>query len=294
MNRLFLIFLVILLPLSGCVGKATYDKKVIEADQLSQALNLLAKDYNDLKSEHEQLKSQHEKLEIVSKATEADLQRAQRDIRRLEDVLSKKSIETGDAMSEMRKEIDRLEIEKRDLELAVESEKIARQARIAQMQSTYNELVEKMEAEIKRGEITISELQGELTVNMVDKILFPSGSATIKPEGLKVLEKVGDIVKGVLDKDIQVEGHTDNVPISSRLADKFPSNWELSTARATSVVNFMRTLGIPGERLSAVGYGQYRPVADNDSEAGRAQNRRIQIVLVPPKERFVKKPVAAP
>ena len=271
MNRLLILVVAAALTLGGCVGKSTYEKKVAEADQLATALAALEQDYSELKIEYENLETEFEKLGIRSEALEEDLLRARKDIERLEEVLSERSIETGAAMAEMRQEIDRLEAEKRDLELAVESERIARQARIAQIKSTYDELVDKMEAEIERGEITISELQGDLTVNMVDKILFPSGSATIKQEGLKVLQKVGDIVKNVKGKDIQVE--------------------ELSTARATSVVRFLRTLGIPGERLAAVGYGQYRPVAENDTSEGRAHNRRIQIVLVPAKERFRKAPV---
>jgi chemotaxis protein MotB len=282
-NRLLIITLAAALALSGCVGKSTYEKKVVEADQLSAALNQLAQDYSKLKNNYEDLKSNNDALE-------ADFQRAQKDIERLEKVLSARSIEAGEAMAEMRLEIDRLEAENRELELAVESERIARQARIAQMKSTYDELVNKMEAEIERGEITISELQGELTVNMVNKILFPSGSATIKKEGLKVLEKVGEVVKNVKDKNIHVEGHTDNVPISGRLTEKFPTNWELSTARATSVVRFLRTLDIPGERLAAVGYGQFQPIADNDTAEGRAENRRIQIILVKARDRF-KKPL---
>ncbi len=93
---------------------------------------------------------------------------------------------------------------------------------------------------------------------------------------------MGDILKGVTDKEVRVEGHTDNVPISSRLKDVFPSNWELSTARATNVVHFLQDqVGIPGERLSTCGFGQFRPVAENETAEGRAQNRRIQIVLVP-------------
>ena len=281
MRRLFLINLILLLALGGCVGKATYEKKVSEAEQLAAELALL-------KQDHEALQTSFDNLKSSNKALQEDLERAQGDIERLEQVLSERSIEAGAAMAEMRQKIDELETENRELQVAVESERIARQARIAQMQSTYNELVDKMEAEIERGEITISELQGKLTVNMVEKILFPSGSATIKDAGLKVLEKVGDIVKDVENKDIQVEGHTDNVPISSRLKDRFPSNWELSTARAATVVRFLRDLGIPGERLAAVGYGPFQPVASNDDSEGRAQNRRIQIVLVPCQNRIEK------
>ncbi len=282
MRRLLPACLAVALVLGGCVGKSTYERKVTEAEQLAAALAAL-------QQEHAALRGDYDNLEISNRALSEDLGRAQRDIERLEQVLSRRSIEAGAAMAEMRQEIDRLQGENRSLQAELETERIAKQARIAKMQSTYNELVDKMEAEIKRGEITISELQGKLTVNMVEKILFPSGSATIKPEGLKVLERVGDIVKGVEDKDIQVEGHTDDVPISSRLQEKFPSNWELSTARAATVVRFLRDLGIAGERLSAVGYGPFRPVASNDTAEGRAQNRRIQIVLVPAQNRIEKR-----
>ncbi len=283
MNRLLLLILIMSLAVSGCVGKSTYEKKVSEAEQLAAALQQLEQNHTALQSELNNLK-------ISNEALNEDLNRGQNDIERLEQVLSERSIEAGAAMAEMRQKIDQLEAKNRELQLAVESEKIARQARIAQMQSTYNELVDKMEAEIERGEITISELQGKLTVNMVEKILFPSGSATIKKAGLKVLERVGDVVKNVEDKDIQVEGHTDNVPISSRLEDKFPTNWELSTARAATVVRFLRDLGVPGERLSAVGYGPFRPVATNDTSEGRANNRRIQIVLVPANKNILPNP----
>ncbi|MCK4536565.1 MAG: OmpA family protein, partial [Desulfuromonadales bacterium] len=82
-------------------------------------------------------------------------------------------------------------------------------------------------------------------------------------------------------KDIQVEGHTDNVPISPRLQEKFPSNWELSSARATTVLHFLQDkVRVSGERLSAVGYGEYSPISSNSDAAGRKQNRRIQIILV--------------
>ena len=126
----------------------------------------------------------------------------------------------------------------------------------------------------------ISELRGKLTVNVVDKILFDSGKAELKPAGVKVLQQIGDILKTAVDKNIQVEGHTDNVPISGSLTTKYPSNWELSTARATTVLHFLQDkVGVSGERLSAVGYGEYQPIASNATAEGRAENRRIQIVL---------------
>jgi chemotaxis protein MotB len=153
---------------------------------------------------------------------------------------------------------------------------------IARLRGTYDELVASMEKEIEDGQVTITQLADRLSVSMVDKILFPSGEADITEEGLKVLERVGKILKNTQDKMIRVEGHTDNVPIHPNLQDKFPTNWELSTTRATNVVRFLQEkVGIKGTRLHAVGLSEYHPVATNDTKAGRSQNRRIEINLLP-------------
>jgi chemotaxis protein MotB len=287
-NSITLAILILALTLGGCVKKSTFDQKSAEAEQLSTAMNELTARHALLNEKFTTLQETNDALKTSNRALNEDIGRAGDDIKRLENVLSKRSTETGKAMTEMRQEIDRLMLANRELEHEVDKEKVARLARIAQMQSTYNELVDKMESEIKRGEITISELEGRLTVNMVDRILFASGSADIKQEGLAVLQRVADIVNDIKDKDIQVEGHTDNVKISERLQVKFASNWELSAARAATVVRFLRDAGIPGERLSAVGFGPFKPVASNKAVEGRAQNRRIQIVLVPQKRAIVK------
>ncbi|TYO99862.1 chemotaxis protein MotB [Geothermobacter ehrlichii] len=280
----------LLLMAAGCVSKSTYEQQVAafnglqaEFSDLQSRYRNLSDDFDALRAKHEALQKKKDETDQLLAACEADLDRAQKDILRLEDVLSTRSAEAGKAMAEMRRRIDELETAKRELEKQVERERLAREARIAKMKTTYDALVGKLEEEIKRGEITISELQGRLTVNMVERILFDSGSADIKPEGLKILARVGDILKNVQDKDILVEGHTDNVPISARLRDRFPSNWELSTARAANVVHFLQDrVGIPGSRLAIVGYGEHRPIADNDTPEGREENRRIQIVLVAP------------
>jgi len=153
---------------------------------------------------------------------------------------------------------------------------------IERLKGTYDSLVQELQEEIKKGEIKVTQVLDRLSVNMVEQILFDSGSADIKPEGLKVLERVGGILKKVTDKQIRVEGHTDNVPIGGRLIDKFPTNWELSVARATNVVKFLsEKVGVDPRFLSAVGYSMYRPVASNDTKESRAQNRRIEITLLP-------------
>jgi chemotaxis protein MotB len=119
-------------------------------------------------------------------------------------------------------------------------------------------------------------------MTMVDKILFPSGSADVSKGGKQVLDKVIAILKDIKDKRIQVEGHTDNVRIVSAIKTKYPTNWELSTARATQVVRYLQEAGgIDPKQLSAIGYAEYQPVALNDTDEGKAKNRRIEIVLLP-------------
>jgi chemotaxis protein MotB len=295
--------LTLLLFLGGCVSSSTYQLKVDEATRLEGTVKALEAEYTALQKQHEHLAGEKRELsQSLTASTQqvADLQqdllRARADLDRLERVLSARGEEAGKAMTEMRQTIDRLEAQGRqltqqnaELQAAVEAERIAREARVAEMKSTYDQLVNKMEAEITRGEVTISDLQGKLTVNMVERILFDSGKADIKPAGLEVLKRVGDILNSVPDKGLQVEGHTDNVPISSRLAQTFPSNWELSAARAINVVHFLQEkVGIPAEKLSASGFGEFRPVADNATSEGRAQNRRIQIVLIPLDGKVVK------
>jgi chemotaxis protein MotB len=117
---------------------------------------------------------------------------------------------------------------------------------------------------------------------MVDRILFDSGQAEVRSDGKKVLEKVGQVLAGVADKDIRIEGHTDNKPIVGDLKNKYATNWELSTARATAVLRHLQdTVKLDGKTLVAAGYGEFRPVSPNDTPEHRALNRRIEIVLVP-------------
>jgi chemotaxis protein MotB len=183
------------------------------------------------------------------------------------------------------------ELERRVSDLSLElNQKVAeitktkqeKEAEIARVQSAKDSLISKMENEINKNQIQITQLADKLKVSIVDKILFPSGEADISPEGLEVLGRVGNILKSVEDKIIRVEGHTDNVPIVGRLAEKFPSNWELSTARATNVVRFLQEkVEIDPTKLEAVGLGEFQPVASNETKEGKAQNRRIEIALLP-------------
>ncbi len=140
----------------------------------------------------------------------------------------------------------------------------------------YEALSRSLSGEIQAGRIQISELQGKMTVRLAEKVLFPSGSATLSRDGKATLGKVADAFKDLKDRIVRVEGHTDNVPIKSAA---FPSNWELSAARAIAVVRFLQAAGVDPAKLAAAGYGEWQPIASNDAPEGRAQNRRIEISL---------------
>jgi chemotaxis protein MotB len=153
---------------------------------------------------------------------------------------------------------------------------------LATLKGTSDALKEKMKDEIAKGDIQLTEDGGKLRVGLVDKILFDSGEASISKRGEGVLERVGTVLAGIEDRQIQVSGHTDNTPISDKLKTQFPTNWELSVARATNVVRFLQDKAkVPPERLVASGYGEYQPIAKNRTSAGRARNRRIELLLTP-------------
>lgn len=154
---------------------------------------------------------------------------------------------------------------------------------LQQEQQAAQENRSRLEAEMRDAlqsrDVTISELAGKLTVNILDRVLFASGEAEIKTEGQEVLRKVAQVLGQYPDRQIHVIGHTDNVPIHTA---RYPSNWELSSARALAAVRFLtEQAGVAPARVGAVGYGEFHPVADNATAEGRAKNRRIAIVVLP-------------
>jgi chemotaxis protein MotB len=158
----------------------------------------------------------------------------------------------------------------------------AKESELAALRSTQDELVEGLKQEIADRQVQVERIKDRLRVDMVDEILFDSGEATLKPGGVEVLKKVGVALKKVTDRAIEVQGHTDNVTIRGALAQRFPTNWELSAARSTNVARFLQdTAGLDPTRLSATAYSEYRPRSSNDTEQGRRLNRRIEILLGP-------------
>jgi chemotaxis protein MotB len=158
-------------------------------------------------------------------------------------------------------------------DLQKEKEQVAQSAR---------GLEDEMRSNLESKDVTISKLQGKLTVNILDRIMFDSGEAEVKTDGQVVLLKIAAFLAQHPELKIHVIGHTDNVPIRGNARSRFATNWELSTARALAAVRFLtERAGVDPRRVGAVGYGEFRPVADNATPEGRARNRRIAITILP-------------
>ncbi len=153
---------------------------------------------------------------------------------------------------------------------------------LSELDKQRQEIEGNLKAQIANKDVRIQEIEGKLMVTFVDKILFDSGSVRIKPEGQEVILRLAESFKDNQDQMIVVQGHTDDVKIGGALLNKFPTNWELSAARATAVVRLLQDKGeIDPARLTASGFSYYKPVASNETEEDRKQNRRIEIMLMP-------------
>jgi len=161
----------------------------------------------------------------------------------------------------------------------------------ADMEAVKAQLQEMLREELQSNLVRINQDARGVTVSLAEAGFFDSGSASVKAAGLSVLQRIAEKLQQT-DQHVRVEGHTDTTPIRTA---QFPSNWELSTARATNVLQYLiNNAKVPPERLSAVGYGQYRPSAANDTVEGRAANRRVDLVIISSEAQKLEPAEAAP
>ena len=144
---------------------------------------------------------------------------------------------------------------------------------------TYQALDTKLSGELGSDQAQITHLQNQLNVTLVNEILFPEGGYRLAPKGEATLDKIAPTLSNLPGQQIIVQGFTDNVPIVGELKQRFPSNLELSSARADDVVRYLTAHGVPAGSISAQGFGDARPVASNDTPQGKAKNRRVEIVI---------------
>jgi chemotaxis protein MotB len=265
--RRALAFAVLALSLAGCVSMDRFKKKEAEASRLRQ-------DYEDEVAKRAVLQEKIATMQQQLDTLVSDVNSLREKIRSDEDSLSVKEGElraARDRLLELQALVDELSKSKRKLEAA--------KAELEKKSGEYEQLASSLRGEIEAGRIELMELRGRTTVKMKDKILFASGSATLGADGKDALRKVADALRGMQGKTVRVEGHTDNVPTGA--SGPFPSNWELSAARALAVVHFFQDAGVDPTRVSGAGFAEFQPIATNDTPEGRSLNRRIEIVLVP-------------
>jgi len=257
--------------LVGCgIPEERYVKKVNEAEQLRQ----------DLEGARGQMRaSEKQKVALEAAVREKGdlgeaLAKSNRRVLEMEDTLANRSRE----ISELGGKVQQLESER--AALSTKQQKLLDEKRTLEAKTQeYDALAAKLKEEVDAGRIELTNLRGRMAVKLSDKVLFPSGSARIQDEGKQALAKLAEVFKSMPSKALRIEGHTDNVPVAK--AGPHASNWDLSAARALAVLNYLQEAGIDASRLSAEACGQYRPISSNDTPEGRAQNRRIEIVIVP-------------
>ena len=184
----------------------------------------------------------------------------------------------------VKRRLDALEAEKMKVEGALTNANLSvnelsrAHAQAEERAAQFRKLVTQFRKMTESGKLKVEIRDNRMIVSLGDRILFDPGKTQVKPEGAETLKQVTTILKEIRGRDFQVAGHTDNAPIRSV---RYRSNWDLSTARAVEVVNFMIAAGMESGRLSAAGYGDQAPVGSNETPDGRSQNRRIEITLMP-------------
>jgi chemotaxis protein MotB len=280
--------LVLLVVAPACVSSGTYNRKVDELTQARLADQVVAKhDAQQLRDQLDAARKNYlalqDQLSDVqagfdrTTAEKAELAKRVDDAGQLVTALEHRLTATGQNVDSLLAEKGALAKQIADTSArldAARKQEAAAEARAA----TFRGLVAKLRSMIDAGQLKVEIRSGRMIIALPDDILFDSGRTDVKPDGKAALAKVAHVLAAVGDRDFVVAGHTDDVPIRTEL---FPSNWELSTRRAVEVVHYLVAQGMSPNALSAAGYGEYDPVAPNDTAEHRALNRRIEIVLQP-------------
>jgi chemotaxis protein MotB len=286
----------LLLCLAACVPQNKYDQTVKELDKIK------TQQADDARARKE-LEDRIAKLQLALDAAgqalkEGEKQFADAEVRSKE--LQKKLDDATAVEAQLRKELEKLGkdsnkllAEKGNLSAALdEAKNRLEELRKAQAAADaraklYKDLALKLKKMTDAGQLRVSLREGRIILALPTDVLFDSGKTEIKPDGKNAIKQLAKVLSTLKDRRFQVAGHTDNVPIHTA---QFPSNWELSTARAVEVVKVLASEGMSTKHLSAAGYGEFDPVAANDSGESRAKNRRIEITLQPNVEELVAVP----
>jgi chemotaxis protein MotB len=287
-----LLVAVVVLPavvLAACVSKDRYDSAVTDARTanaaLAAALDRAKSEQDEVTKLQEEMRARDEKLSTLS-STDHDLQG------QLDGATAINAKLRGE-LEHLGKNVDGMLAEKGTLSKALDDarsrlEQLRRAQAAAEARADlFQQLVQKFRGLVDGGQLRVTTRNGRLVLQLPEDVLFDSGQAALRPAGKDALAQVAQVLATVPGREFQVAGHTDNVPIQT---SHFASNWDLSAARAVEVVRLLVVRGVDPKALSAAGYGEFDPVASNDTADGRARNRRIEITLQPNLEELVAAP----
>lgn len=274
----------VLIAQSACVKKSTHRVALADLAGARSEVERLEDQVEELEREQRALQEQMATKLQARDSAEATLQAAIRRLTDERDGVERRRATAAERFEEARGEIDRLETllsqrgsEYQTLQRRLESLR-AVEREVRERNAIYEDVIGRFRSLMDGGQLSVAIARGRLVILLPQDVLFESGSATVGREGQTVLSQVGSVLAEFPDRRFQVEGHTDNVPIATA---RFPSNWELSSARALAVVRLLATHGVDPVNLSGAAYGEFQPVASNDDRESRRRNRRIEIVMLP-------------
>ena len=251
---------------TGCVSQGTFDALKKQDDQAQQDL---AERNAKVSAQDQEIAGQKKEITDLQAALAAEQKKGEGLAARIE-VMQGNLAKVLKDRSSLKGSVDDMKVALVELQ----QRKAQAEARIAE----YKDLLGKFQSLIDAGKLKVKLTDGRMVVVLATDVLFPSGSANLSKSGKAEIAEVAGLLASIAKRSFQVEGHTDNVPIATA---QYPSNWELAAARALTVVKTMVEAGLPAERVSAASYGDTRPAIANDTPEGRAQNRRIEITVVP-------------
>lgn len=251
---------------ASCVPQSAFDALRAENDQTGEELS---QRNQALHAAEKKLADGAEKQQSLEKALAEEKEKVEDSNLRIAKLMAEQAAASRDK-GKLQASIEEMTVAIMDLE----KRRAAAEARVAEFKS----LLLKFKALIDAGKLKVRIVDGRMVVVLATDILFGSGSATLSKDGKAAVGEVARVLASIEKRTFQVEGHTDNVPIATA---QYPSNWELASARAINVLKAMVEAGLPAGRVSAASFGDARPTVKNDSPEGKAQNRRIEIIIVP-------------
>jgi chemotaxis protein MotB len=284
--------------LAGCVPQGKYDAASKDALSAHADLQQCTTDLAALRAQVTQLEAALADAKAHAADDDQSLATAQTAAHDLQAKLDSATAENEALRKELArlgKNADSLLAEKGSLATALADakarlEELRKSQEAAEARAAlFKQLALKFHKMVDAGQLKVVLRNGHMVLQLANDVLFDSGRTDVKPSGKDALAQVATILKTIADRHFQVAGDTDNVPIQT---ERFPSNWELSTRRAVEVVHFLVAQGMRPELLSAAGYGEFDPIAPNDTPDGRARNRRTEITLEPNINELVAVPTA--